>query len=166
MKWFPSVSTYPSVRSERSWKSKMAYLCLSTAFPLMLLGGGLAGAMELTESGVQNSSEQSAATTPAALAAGDLYVAPNGSANNPGTLASPTTLANALTQIAPGKTIFCAAEPIISRKLLRLSEATAARLDSAKSGRLRYGKACLRFLRPSFLIHQSGFADVRGLLVG
>lgn len=40
------------------------------------------------------------------LAAGDLYVAPNGNVSNPGTISSPTTLEAALTQIAPGKTIY------------------------------------------------------------
>lgn len=40
------------------------------------------------------------------LAAGDLYVAPNGQASNPGTLASPTTLENALTLVQPGNTIY------------------------------------------------------------
>lgn len=40
------------------------------------------------------------------LATTDLYVAPNGSATNPGTLSSPMTLEAALTQIAPGKTIY------------------------------------------------------------
>lgn len=39
-------------------------------------------------------------------AEGDLYVAPNGSASNPGTISSPTTLAAAITKIAPGKTIY------------------------------------------------------------
>lgn len=39
-------------------------------------------------------------------AAGDLIVAPNGSASNPGTLSQPTTLASALTKIAAGKTIY------------------------------------------------------------
>lgn len=43
---------------------------------------------------------------PARLAAADLYVAPDGSASAPGTLASPTTLARALPLIAPGDTIF------------------------------------------------------------
>lgn len=46
------------------------------------------------------------ATSNIALAAGDLYVSPNGSASNPGTINSPTSLANALTQVAPGKTIY------------------------------------------------------------
>lgn len=44
--------------------------------------------------------------TALALATTDLYAAPNGSASNPGTIASPTTLAAAITQIAPGKTIY------------------------------------------------------------
>lgn len=41
-----------------------------------------------------------------APADGDLYVAANGSASNPGTLDKPTTLAAAITRIAPGKTIY------------------------------------------------------------
>ncbi len=39
-------------------------------------------------------------------ALGDLYVAPNGSASNPGSISSPTSLNAALTQIAAGKTIY------------------------------------------------------------
>ncbi|MCI9843526.1 InlB B-repeat-containing protein [Flavobacterium pectinovorum] len=35
-----------------------------------------------------------------------IYVSPNGSASNPGTLSSPTTLENAITQVASGQTIF------------------------------------------------------------
>jgi uncharacterized repeat protein (TIGR02543 family) len=35
-----------------------------------------------------------------------IYVSPTGSASNPGTLASPTTLENAITQVASGQTIF------------------------------------------------------------
>lgn len=41
-----------------------------------------------------------------APAEGDLFVAANGSAGNPGTLDKPTTLAAAITRIAPGKTIY------------------------------------------------------------
>lgn len=41
-----------------------------------------------------------------APAEGDLFVAANGSASNPGTLDRPTTLANAIARIAPGKTIY------------------------------------------------------------
>ncbi len=37
---------------------------------------------------------------------GDLFVAPNGADNNPGTINSPTTFTAALTRIAPGKTIW------------------------------------------------------------
>lgn len=43
--------------------------------------------------------------TPAPVT-GDLYVAPNGADNNPGTIGSPTTLTAALTRIAAGKTIW------------------------------------------------------------
>lgn len=103
MKLFPITSVHAS--SQRSLKSKMTHICLSAAFPLLLLGGGSAGAAELIESGLQNSSDSVVASS-IALAAGDLYVAPGGSASNPGTLTSPTSLANALTQIAPGKTIY------------------------------------------------------------
>ncbi|MEY4489588.1 MAG: hypothetical protein RIQ79_2096, partial [Verrucomicrobiota bacterium] len=42
----------------------------------------------------------------ARLAAADLYVAPAGTADAPGTLAAPTTLEHALPLIAPGDTIF------------------------------------------------------------
>ncbi|MEU5646097.1 right-handed parallel beta-helix repeat-containing protein [Streptomyces milbemycinicus] len=42
----------------------------------------------------------------APLAAGDLYVSPNGSADAPGTESSPTTLASAITRITPGGTIY------------------------------------------------------------
>lgn len=41
-----------------------------------------------------------------APAEGDLFVAANGSASNPGTLDKPTTLASAITRIAPGRTIY------------------------------------------------------------
>lgn len=58
MKLFPSTSTHVSARSarslkERSLKSKMAQICLSAAFPLLLIGGGSAGAEELIESSLQ-----------------------------------------------------------------------------------------------------------------
>ncbi|MBD0380848.1 right-handed parallel beta-helix repeat-containing protein [Paenibacillus sp. WST5] len=39
-------------------------------------------------------------------AAGEVYVAPNGTDSNPGTLASPTTLTAALTKVAPGGIIY------------------------------------------------------------
>lgn len=39
-------------------------------------------------------------------AEGDLFVAANGSASNPGTLDKPTTLANAIARVAPGNTIY------------------------------------------------------------
>jgi hypothetical protein len=39
-------------------------------------------------------------------AAGDIYAAPNGSASNPGTISSPTTMNSAISQIAAGKTIY------------------------------------------------------------
>lgn len=42
----------------------------------------------------------------ARLSAADLYVAPDGSATAPGTLAAPTTLERALPLVAPGDTIF------------------------------------------------------------
>ena len=35
-----------------------------------------------------------------------IYVSPTGSAGNPGTLASPTTLQNAITIVQPGQTIY------------------------------------------------------------
>ncbi|HEX7057107.1 MAG TPA: right-handed parallel beta-helix repeat-containing protein [Bacilli bacterium] len=35
-----------------------------------------------------------------------MYVAPNGSSGNPGTISSPTTLASAITRVAPGGTIY------------------------------------------------------------
>lgn len=57
----------------------------------------------LTEEAVSTTDSTTVSTT---LAAGDLYVAPNGNVSNPGTISSPTTLEAALTQIAPGKTIY------------------------------------------------------------
>lgn len=79
MKLFPSTSTHVSARSarslkERSLKSKMAQLCLSAAFPLLLIGGGSVGAAELIESSLQNNPSEAAATSSMTLAAGDLYV--------------------------------------------------------------------------------------------
>ena len=108
MKLFPSTSTHASARSQRSLKSRMTNICLSAAFPLLLLSGGSVGATELLESGLLNASESESVANSSniTLAAGDLYVSPNGSASNPGTINSPTSLANALTQIAPGKTIY------------------------------------------------------------
>lgn len=41
-----------------------------------------------------------------APASGDLFVAPNGADNNPGTIDSPTTFTSAITRIAAGKTIW------------------------------------------------------------
>lgn len=52
------------------------------------------------------SSTVDSAAVSTTLTAGDLYVAPNGNVSNPGTISSPTTLEAALTQIAPGKTIY------------------------------------------------------------
>ncbi|GMK37671.1 hypothetical protein PCCS19_07250 [Paenibacillus sp. CCS19] len=56
-----------------------------------------------TDPGTTDPGTGTGTTTPAT---GDLIVAPNGSASNPGTLSQPTTLASALTKIAAGKTIY------------------------------------------------------------
>lgn len=99
------VSVSPTSRdrssAHRSLKKKMTRFCLGAALPLLLISGGTAGAADLNPPTL---AEPSAIAQ--VLAAGDLYVAPNGLASNPGTLDSPTSLANALTQIAPGKTIY------------------------------------------------------------
>jgi cellulose 1,4-beta-cellobiosidase len=51
-------------------------------------------------------SAQVSATPNASVDPGDLFVAPNGTDSNPGTIDQPTTLASAVTRIAAGKTIF------------------------------------------------------------
>jgi len=66
-----------------------------------------AGSYTVTVSNTFGSVLSSAATlTVSALGAGDLYVAPDGLAANPGTLASPTTLGAAITLVPPGSTIW------------------------------------------------------------
>jgi Fibronectin type III domain len=53
-----------------------------------------------------NSNQASATPVDTPVGNGDLFVAPNGTDSNPGTMAQPTTLASAITRIAAGRTIF------------------------------------------------------------
>lgn len=53
-----------------------------------------------------NSSQVSATPVDTPVGGGDLFVAPNGTDSNPGTMAQPATLASAVTRIAAGGTIF------------------------------------------------------------
>ncbi|MBO0723802.1 MAG: fibronectin type III domain-containing protein, partial [Blastocatellia bacterium] len=53
-----------------------------------------------------NSNQASATPMTSQAAAGDLFVAPNGTDANPGTIDQPTTLQSAVTRIAAGHTIF------------------------------------------------------------
>ncbi|MCM3784188.1 right-handed parallel beta-helix repeat-containing protein [Neobacillus mesonae] len=88
-------------RKHPAFRTLVSGISLSLALPLMPL---------ITVSAESNHAAFNAAAEPqdaaAVTAAGDLYVAPNGSASNPGTLQSPTTLEHALTQIEAGYTIY------------------------------------------------------------
>jgi pectate lyase-like protein/fibronectin type III domain protein len=53
-----------------------------------------------------NSNQASAMPVATPVGTGDLFVAPNGTASNPGTMSQPTTLSTAITRIAAGRTIF------------------------------------------------------------
>jgi pectate lyase-like protein/fibronectin type III domain protein len=53
-----------------------------------------------------NSNQASATPVTTPVGTGDLFVAPNGTASNPGTMSQPTTLSSAITRIAAGRTIF------------------------------------------------------------
>lgn len=64
-----------------------------------------ANVQQWTDNGGTNQ-QWSFAAVGSGIGSGDIVVAPNGSDSNPGTLESPTTLASAITKVAPGGTIY------------------------------------------------------------
>jgi fibronectin type 3 domain-containing protein len=53
----------------------------------------------------ESGNSNQASATPQASSAGDIFVAPNGTDSNPGTMSAPTTLTAAITRVQPGQTI-------------------------------------------------------------
>jgi len=53
----------------------------------------------------ESGNSNQASATPQAGSAGDIFVAPNGTDSNPGTMSAPTTLTAAITRVQPGQTI-------------------------------------------------------------
>jgi fibronectin type 3 domain-containing protein len=53
----------------------------------------------------ESGNSNQASATPQAGSAGDIFVAPNGTDSNPGTMNAPTTLTAAITRVQPGQTI-------------------------------------------------------------
>ena len=53
----------------------------------------------------ESGNSNQASATPVQPSAGDIFVAPNGTDSNPGTMDSPTTLSAAITRIQAGQTI-------------------------------------------------------------
>src|SRR5215475_3974260 len=53
----------------------------------------------------ESGNSNQASATPQAGSAGDIFVAPNGTDSNPGTMSAPTTLTAAISRIQPGQTI-------------------------------------------------------------
>src|SRR5215468_2330229 len=53
----------------------------------------------------ESANSNQASATPQATSSGDIFVAPNGTDSNPGTMAAPTTLSSAITRVQPGQTI-------------------------------------------------------------
>lgn len=96
-----NLHDHSTKRKSIVFRTLVSSISLSLALPLLPLTSLSAEsipAVMTAEAGPQN--------TQAVTAAGNLYVAPNGSASNPGTLQSPTTLEHALTQIEAGYTIY------------------------------------------------------------
>jgi len=53
----------------------------------------------------ESGNSNQASATPLAASSGDIFVAPNGTDSNPGTMSAPTTLTAAITRVQPGQTI-------------------------------------------------------------
>src|SRR5262247_534310 len=53
----------------------------------------------------ESGNSNQASATPQAASSGDIFVAPNGTDSNPGTMSAPTTLTAAITRVQPGQTI-------------------------------------------------------------
>src|SRR5262249_37584342 len=63
----------------------------------------------------ESGNSNQASATPAQPTSGDIFVAPNGTDSNPGTINAPTTLTAAITRIQRGRLSRCVAGPITSQ---------------------------------------------------